>query len=118
MPEQDPIERYLVEVCAHFNVMPVEEAERNRVELRQHMQDAVDAQVAAGVSRREAVAFTIVRFGSSRTIGRRIAMASPYFWASRRGWYGVPMWLTLASAINFCSYWCVSMVIGWYRSQS
>ncbi len=68
MPEQDPIERYLDEVYAYFKVMPKEEAERNRVELRQHITEAVANLMSEGRTENAAVQEAIRRCGSPKRV--------------------------------------------------
>ena len=46
-PDKDPIDRYLDDACAQFTFMPATEVERNRLELRQHIEAMIDDVVAA-----------------------------------------------------------------------
>jgi len=41
-PERDRIDTYLDDVCAEFTFMPSTDVERNRLELRQHIEAMVD----------------------------------------------------------------------------
>lgn len=114
MPEKDPIEAYLDQVCGQFLFMPTEEIERTREELRQHIEAMADAIVEAdGEAREAAIGIALVRFGYARTIGRRIAEKSPLFWMWRRANEGVPKWLReieYLQAFMFLA-WILSVVL-------
>jgi hypothetical protein len=79
-PEQDPIEQYLDAVCEHFKVLPPDEVARNRQELSNHLEAAVADRVAEGVSRSDAVADVLTRFGPAGDVGRKIGKASVQAW--------------------------------------
>ena len=51
-PDPDIIlDRYMDNVCAQLDFLPSYEVERNRTELRQHLEAAVDEHVASGLDR-------------------------------------------------------------------
>jgi len=101
-PERDRIDTYLDDVCAEFTFMPSTDVERNRLELRQHIEAMVDDIVdTEGETREAAVGIAIVRFGDARTVGKRIADASPIAWLWKRNWLGGPLWITWIDALVF-----------------
>ena len=68
-----PLEQYLEQVETRLRDLPAEQRQSEVEEMRQHMQDSVNARVELGYSQDEAVAHTLEQFGKARTVGVELA---------------------------------------------
>lgn len=86
----DPIKTYLDDVCLNLKMMPEDDVDLIRAELRQHLDASVDALVVDGLDRAKAVDEAIRRFGKAGRVGKEIAAKSPNAWVWNRDKQGAP----------------------------
>lgn len=80
-----PLEQYLEEVETRLIDLSAEKRQSELEEMRQHLQDSIEARIELGCSQEEAIAYTLEQFGRAQQIGAELALVHE---RKAAGWRG------------------------------